>query len=135
MENNKISFAFKLILSFPFVGILWTWVIYFISDTNSLNFNIAYWIGGLGVSVGLLCLVSKSIYRVVFYLWCKIISVLDTAITWISLPVFYYLIFSPFALLIRLTGKASMNQPCKNKSTYWKYSEQPSSEKQYLRQF
>ena len=135
MGNPKTIFALKLILGFPIVGILWTCIFYFLSDSAHLNFNIAYWIGGIGIFIGVFCLTSKTIFQIVWWLWNKIILIIDTAITWITLPLFYFLVFSPFALLVRAIGKADMKNSNKNLASYWKDSDQPSSAKQYLRQF
>jgi hypothetical protein len=135
MKNNRQAFALKLILGFPLVGIVWTCIIYFLSGSGLLNFNIAYWVGGSGISVGVLCLISKGLFQIVWWLWNKIIFLVDTTITWLTLPLFYYLVFSPFALLMRAVGKADMKNPNKNLPSYWKDFEQPSSVKQYFRQF
>ena len=60
---------------------------------------------------------------------------IDTTITWLTLPLFYFLVFTPFALLLRAIGKADMKHPNKNLPSYWKNTDQPTSPKQYLRQF
>ena len=135
MANKRSAFALKLILGFPLVGIVWTCIIYFLSDSERLNFNIAYWIGGIGISSGVLCLLSKGIFQIVWWLWNKIIFLIDTTITWLTLPLFYFVIFTPFALLLRAVGKADMQNSNNNLPSYWKDVEQPSSAKQYLRQF
>ena len=135
MANKRTAFALKLILGFPLVGIVWTCIIYFLSDSEHLNFNIAYWIGGIGISIGVLCLLSKGIFQIVWCLWNKIIFLIDTTITWLTLPLFYFVIFSPFAVILRMFGKADMKDPKNNLQSYWKDVEQPSSAKQYLRQF
>ena len=135
MAKKRSAFALKLILGFPFVGIVWTCIIYFLCDNEHLNFNIAYWIGGIGISIGVLCLLSKGIFQIVWWLWNKIIFLIDTTITWLTLPLFYFLVFTPFALLLRAIGKADMKHPNKNLPSYWKNTDQPTSPKQYLRQF
>ena len=135
MPRNKIAFSLKLIIGFPLVGIFWTIIIYFINDSHSFHFNIAYWIGGTGIILGLLCLISTYIFNLVWKFWHKLIFILDIIITWITLPIFYYLIFSPFALLLRAFGMAQMKNPARRKSSFWKDAEQPNSAKQYLRQF
>ena len=135
MESSRSSFSLKLIIGFPIVGIVWASIIYFLSDSETLNFNIAYWIAGVGIFLGLLCLLSKSIFLLVWWMWCKIIFIIDTAITWFTLPIFYYLIFSPFATLLRFFGKANMRNSNMNQESYWKDIDQPSSSSQYLRQF
>lgn len=135
MKNNRTAFSLKLILGFPFVGIVWTGIIYTSSDAETLNFNIAYWIGSIGILLGLFCLLSKSIFQIIWKLWHKLILIIDTAITWLTLPLFFYLIFSPFAVLLRASGKAQMKSPRKDKESFWEDYAQTKSLKQYLRQF
>ena len=135
MKKNRQAFATKLFIGFPLLGIVWTCIIYLLSDSEHLNFNIAYWIGGIGISTGVLCLVSKVIFQIVWWLWNRIIFIIDTTITWLTLPFFYFLILSPFALFLRAIGKANIKYPNKNLKSFWKDSEQPSSMKQYFRQF
>ena len=135
MANKRSAFALKLILGFPLVGIVWTYIFYSLSDSGQLNFHIAYWIGGIGISIGVLCLGSKSIFQIVWWFWNKIIFLVDTTITWLTLPLFYFLVLTPFALLLRAIGKADMKHPNKKLKSYWKDTDQPSSAKQYFRQF
>ena len=133
--KERLQFSLKLILGFPIVGVIWTAIIYFLSDTSRLNFNIAYWIGGIGIVLGMLCLMNLSIFRLTSWLWHKLIFLIDTAITWLTMPIFYYLVFSPFALILRVLGKANMKKMSPNKETFWQEIKQPNSSKQYLRQF
>lgn len=135
MENPRTVFALKLILGFPLVGIVWTCIIYFLSDSEHLNFNIAYWIGGIGFTIGVLSLLSSGIFQIVWWLWNKIIFLIDTTITWFTLPLFYFVIFSPFAVILRMFGKADMKHPKNNLQSYWMDVEQPTSARQYFRQF
>jgi hypothetical protein len=135
MANKRSAFALKFILGFPLVGIVWTYIFYSLSDSGQLNFHIAYWIGGIGISIGVLCLGSKSIFQIVWWFWNKIIFLVDTTITWLTLPLFYFLVLTPFALLLRAIGKADMKHPNKKLKSYWKDTDQPSSAKQYFRQF
>ena len=134
-QNKRLQFSLKLVLGFPIVGVIWTIIIYFLSDTSRLNFNIAYWIGGIGIVLGTLCLVNQSIFHLTTWLWHKLVFLIDTAITWLTMPIFYYLIFSPFALILRVLGKVNMKKMSPKKETYWHPIKQPESNKQYLRQF
>ena len=134
-QEERLRFSLKLIFGFPVVGVIWTAIIYFLSDTSKLNFNIAYWIGGNGIFLGMLCLINESIFRLTSWLWHKLVFLIDTAITWLTMPIFYYLIFSPFALILRVLGKANMKKNSPNKETFWQEIKHPKSSKQYLRQF
>ena len=134
-QKQRLRFSLKLIIGLPIVGVIWTSIIYFLSDTSKLNFNIAYWIGGIGIFLGILCLINERIFRLTSWLWHKLVFLIDTAITWLTMPIFYYLIFSPFALILRVLGKANMKKNSPNKETFWQEIKHPKSSKQYLRQF
>ena len=134
-QKQRLRFSLKLIIGLPIVGVIWTSIIYFLSDTSKLNFNIAYWIGGIGIFLGILCLINESIFRLTSWLWHKLVFLIDTTITWLTLPIFYYLIFSPFALILRVLGKVNMKKMSPNNETYWQPVRQSDDNKQYLRQF
>ena len=134
-RKERLQFSLKLILGLPIVGVIWTATIYFLSDTSRINFNIACWIGGIGIVLGMLCLMNESIFQLTSWLWHKLVFLIDTVITWLTMPIFYYLVFSPFALILRVLGKVNMKKMSPNKETYWHSIKQPDSNKQYLRQF
>ena len=134
-KTESRIFATKLILGFPVIGLVWACLIYYFSNSNTFNLNIAYWIGSVGITAGSLCLISPMINALIWALWTRLIIIIDTIITWSTLPVFYYIFFCPFALLIRFFGKATMQNQNKNKVTLWKDVTENTSKKQYLRQF
>ena len=139
--TNKLTkaetkvFATKLILGFPIVGLVWSFLIYYFSNSNTFNLNIAYWIGGVGIATGLLCLISPMVNVLIWAVWNRLIIIIDSIIIWSTLPIFYYIIFCPFAITIRFCGKATMRNQNKNKFTFWKDVDENDSKKQYLRQF
>ena len=91
--KDRRTFAFKLIIGFPCVGMVWTALIFLFSSSGTLNFKIAYWIGGTGISIGTLCLISQFIGQIVWTTWNHIVSFIDTIIIWSTLPIFYYILF------------------------------------------
>ena len=136
MKNREhILFSVKLILGFPIAGLVWTFLIYFFSDAESPNFKIAYWIGGIGIGLGAMCIISQSVYILIFELWNLLIRFIDIFVTWVTLPIFYYFLFTPFAFILRIFGKADMRKASLQSKTFWKTINSPSSIKQYFRQF
>ena len=132
--NNKTEFAGKIIIGFPVIGIVWTYLIFWLTDAHSPDFWIAYGVGGIGLALGIFCLLSTTFYHLISKLWEKLVSFLDLVVTWITLPLFYYFIFSPFAVVIRIFGKATLNKKNK-KATFWVDVSPTTSLKQYFRQF
>ena len=135
MKDNRSTFAIKFMLGFPIVGIVWTCIIYFLSDSGNFNFNIAFWIGGIGVALGFSCIISQYAYTFIFKSWNVLIRFIDICITWATLPLFYFFLFTPFAFALRFFGKATMKKTSPQSTTFWKTVNPPSSIKQYLRQF
>jgi hypothetical protein len=136
LKNRKnIFFAIKLIVGFPIAGIVWTFLIYYFSSAEIPNLKIAYWIGGIGVTLGVLSILSRHTYTLIFKIWNLLIRCIDLCIIWMTLPFFYYFLFTPFAFALRFFGKATMKKTSPQKTTFWKTVRQPSSLKQYLRQF
>ena len=136
LKNRENSFfALKLVIGFPIAGLVWTFLIYYFSGKESLNFYIAYWIGGTGVALGAICILSHKAYSLIFKFWNLLIHVIDLCITWTTLPLFYYLLFTPFSCTLRFFGKAAMKNMRPQSTTFWKTVNPPSSLKQYLRQF
>ena len=134
-NRENFLFALKLIIGFPIAGLVWTFLIYFLSGAESLNFNIAYCIGGVGVALGALCMLSNFAYSLIFKLWNLLIYFIDLCITLTTLLLFYYFLFTPFAFALRIFGKATMKKNSPQNTTFWKSVNPPSSLKQYLRQF
>ena len=134
-KTESRVFAAKLILGFPIVGLVWSCLIYYFSNSNTFSLNIAYWVGGAGIAAGLLCIISPKMNALIRAVWNRLIIIIDTIITWSTLPIFYYIFFCPFAIMIRFCGKATMGNQNKNKITFWKDVAEKPSKKQYLRQF
>ena len=134
-KTESRVFATKLILGFPIVGLVWSCLIYYFSNSNTFNLNIAYWIGGVGIAAGFLCLISPMVNALIWAVWNRIIVIIDSIIIWSTLPIFYYIFFCPFAITIRFFGKAKMRKQNKKKITFWKDVAENPSKKQYLRQF
>ena len=132
---ENIFFAFKLILGFPIAGLVWTFLIYYFSVAEIPNFKIAYWIGGTGITLGVLCMLSRKAYGIIFKLWQQFTHFIDLVITWATLPLFYYFLLTPFSVVLRFFGKAAMKKKSSQNTTFWKTIKPPSSLKQYLRQF
>jgi hypothetical protein len=134
-NREHILFSVKLILGFPIAGLVWTFLIYFFSGAESPNFKIAYLIGGIGFGLGALCILSKYAHTLIYKLWNFLIRFIDISIIWTTLPFFYFFLFTPFAFILRIFGKAGMRKANPQSKTFWKTKNSPSSLKQYLRQF
>ena len=66
--------------------------------------------GFVGLSIGTLSLLLPAFGRVTYFAWHKLIYLIDQTIIWTTLPLFYYVIFCPYSLLIRLFGKSKLRE-------------------------
>ena len=80
---------------------------------------------GLGLLIAgpvicLVALVLPPVWLRLFRLWMKLGAALNFVMTRVILTVFYYLILTPFSLVMRLFGKAPLDLAWKDgKASYW----------------
>ncbi len=68
----------------------------------------------------LVALILPPVWLRVFRLWMKLGAALNFVMTRVILTIFYYLILTPFSLVMRLFGKAPLDLAWKDgKATYW----------------
>jgi len=73
-----------------------------------------------GPAICLVALVLPPVWLRVFRLWMKLGAALNFVMTRVILTIFYYLILTPFSLVMRLFGKAPLDLAWKDgKQTYW----------------
>ena len=134
-KEERQSFAVRLIIGFPIIGCVWTFIVKYFNSADQWNFYVLGIIGGLGVSLGCLSYLSKSFGNGTWKIWHILIFFIDKIIIWTLLPVFFYTLLSPYAYVLRLLGKSGLKKLAPNSKTYWKDVDQPDSTKRYLQQF
>ncbi len=81
--------------------------------------NLSFAFSGL-VVVQVLTLIFKPILlRPAFRVWLKVTHFIGKVNTQIILTLLYYLVFTPYALVMRLFGRDSMQRKLKSTGTYW----------------
>ena len=134
-KEERQSFALRLIIGFPIIGCVWTFIVKYFSSADRWNFYVLGIIGGLGVSLGCLSYLSKSFGNGTWQIWRIFILLFDKIMIWTLLPVFFYTFLSPYAYVLRLLGKSGLKKLDPNSKTYWEDVDQPDSTKRYLQQF
>jgi hypothetical protein len=131
------AFSLKLILSFPFVGLFWTLLIFLLGTEKTWDWRVLAWIGGVGVSAGIISLISSRIGRLIWIFWYSIIVAFDKVIVWTTLPVFFFLIFFPYSMIIRIFRKTPIRKTLADSAseTYWTDEKAVKADDQYFRQF
>jgi hypothetical protein len=134
-KEERQSFALRLIIGFPIIGCVWTFIIKYLDSSDQWNFYVLGIIGGLGILLGGLSFLSKSFGNATWKIWNILVFFIDKIIVWIFLPVFFYTLLSPYAYVLRLLGKSGLKKLDLKSKTYWENIDQPDSTKRYLQQF
>lgn len=129
------STAIRLLIGLPIVGLIWMMMIKIIGGSHSFNWYILLGFSIVGISLGSLSLLSTSFGKLTFRAWHRLVYIIDQTIIWVSLPIFYYLFFCPYSLLVVFFGKSKIKRGQQPRETYWKKVEQPKSMRRYIQQF
>lgn len=129
------STSLRLLFGLPIVGLIWTVIIRVFGESQEMNWYILGGFGFVGLSIGSLSLLLPAIGRITYFAWHSLINLIDQIIIWTTLPLFYYLIFCPYALLIRFFGKSKLQGRTLPLSSNWENVEQPKSNRRYIQQF
>ena len=129
------STSLRLLVGLPIIGLIWTAIIRVFGQSQEMNWYVFTGFAFVGLSVGTLSLLLPAFGRVTYFAWHSLINLIDQIIIWTTLPLFYYVIFCPYSLLIRLFGKSQLQRKRNPTSSYWKDIEQPKSNRRYIQQF
>ena len=129
------STSLRLLVGLPIIGLIWTAIIRVFGQSQEMNWYVFAGFAFVGLSVGTLSLLLPAFGRVTYFAWHSLINLIDQIIIWTTLPLFYYIIFCPYSLLIRLFGKSKLKDRARSESSYWKNVEQPKSNRRYIQQF
>ena len=129
------STSLRLLIGLPIVGLIWTAIIRVFGESQEMNWYVFASFAFVGLLVGTLSLLLPAFGRVTYFTWHKLIYLIDQTIIWATLPLFYYIIFCPYSLLIRLCGKSNLKKRIQFESSFWKNVEQPKSKRRYVQQF
>ena len=129
------SNAIRLLIGLPIVGLIWMMMIKITGGSHSFNWYILLGFSIVGISLGSLSLLSTSFGKLTFRAWHRLVYIIDQTIIWLSLPIFYYLFFCPYSLLVGFFGKSKIKRGQQQRVTYWKKVEQPKSIRRYIQQF
>jgi hypothetical protein len=93
-------------------------------------------LAGLAITVGPVGLVWPRLIRPIYVGWMILAFPIGWTVSKTVLALLYYLIFTPIALIFRLTGRDALAlRPARSTETYWTEKPRASSARSYLRQF
>ena len=81
--------------------------------------NLSFTFAGLAVLLVFLLSFTPFLLRPIFRLWLKIGHFIGRVNTQILLTLLYYLVFTPYGVVMRLFGRDTMQRKLKSAGTYW----------------
>ena len=115
------------------IGLTIAALIYFVFDRPVAAAVVA----GIAVVIALLALASPlGLYKGLTRALDRFAYFVGSALTWILMPVLFYLVFLPMGLLLRARGKLAISKSADPRMpTYWKSTEREKTPESYRKQF
>lgn len=76
-------------------------------------------LAGLAAASALLSRVRPSAFGPLYRLWMPVVAVLARASTWLVCAILYYLVVTPYGLLLRAAGLSPLALALREKDSYW----------------
>lgn len=134
-QNDVRTLALKILIGLPLAGFIWTIIFRFLGSSELWNWNILIVFASFGAILGGGSLANYSFGISVYRFWNQLIGLIDLLIVWLCLPLFYYIILTPYSLVIRVIGKSKFILTKQNTNSYWKDVAKPKNDRRYLQQF
>jgi len=131
---EKRKFAVSLVIGFPIVAV----VLFLIKGlvTRTWNPVPSYWIGGVGLALGLLLLAVPPLARPFYLAWYFLGCCIGIVVSNVLLGGFYFIMVTGLGLVLRALGKQPVKKGFdKQAATYWLDTERVTDPKRYYRQF
>ena len=95
----------------------------------------ALWLGGIGLVVGLACMLVPRAARPFYLVWMALGCCLGFVVSNVVLGAIYFFIVTPIGLALRLAGRDPLRRAFESKrQTYWDDAEKPGDAERYFRQ-
>lgn len=130
-EQKK--FAASLIIGFPAIAAVFTLVVFL--KTHTLG-HFPLWLGGIGLTIGIILWLLPQVAKPFYLVWYFIACCMGLVIGNVLFALFFYLVFTPLGLLLRLRQKKAVTKGFdKSRDSYWRNVEKTVDLKRYYRQF
>ena len=127
------KFAVSLIIGFPALAAVFLAIAFL--KTHALN-HFSLWLGAIGLAVGMVLWLLPQIARPFYMVWYFIACCMGIVIGNVLFALFFYLIFTPLGLLLRLRRDPPVSKGFdKSRKSYWREAEKSVDLKRYYRQF
>ena len=130
---ERRKFALSLVFGFPAIALvffLFSWL------TGHSWKPFFAWLAVIGLFVGALLWLLPQIARPFYLVWYLLASGIGFVVSNSLLIAFYYLIITPLGLVLRATGRLSLQKSFdQNARSYWREVKKTVDPKRYYRQF
>lgn len=134
-NQDRKTIAKKLLFFSPILGLAWTSILFFTGVHENWSWVLWSSISITGCFLGLLGFLSITLGNLICAVWFILLVFIDKLIIWTVLPIFFYLILSPYSILLRIFRKNNFQEIRQSKLSYWHDAESPKEVERYLRQF
>ena len=129
----KRRFAKSLIIGFPVLAVVFLLLGWWRTGMLSTKFLP---VAGLGVTVGVVLWFVPQIARPFYLAWYFSACCIGIVLSNVLFALFFYLVFTPTGLLLRIFRRNTMNRPLdRHTPTYWDAVENVVDPERYFRQF
>ena len=95
----------------------------------------APWEAGLAALLSLLAGFAPKTFEPIYKPWMKITGLIGRFNTWLLAGLVYFLIITPYGLIIRLLGLDLLDEKLRDRESYWRLKGPPPSPESYRNQF
>ena len=128
------AFGKVLLIGCPMTAVVWFCLARWL--TGEWIAAVPIWITSIGWSIGLLAFVSRPLALPFYQIWFFLVAIIDTLITNTLFTILFYLVISPFALLMKLFGRDQMSRTIDGDlDSYFEDVSQPKGPESYYNQF
>lgn len=94
-------------------------------------------VAGIAILIGLLALASPlGLYKGLTRALDRFAHFVGSGVTWVLMPILFYVVFLPIGLLLRMRGKLAISKSADPRmTTYWKTTERERTPESYRKQF
>lgn len=134
--TERRKFAQSLVIGFPILALVFLVIGRVVKGNWDANLHFSVWLGVCGATAGLIFWALPRISRPFYVIWYFIACCIGIVVANVLMAGFYYLVFTPIALLRRLAGKPALSRRFeRGTATYWKDTKPVTDAKRYYRQF
>ena len=130
---ERRSFAKSLIIGFPALAAIFTLTVWLKTHTLS---SWTPWLAAIGTGAGVIFWLLPQIAKPFYLVWYFAACCIGIVVSNLLIAAFFYLVITPFGLLMRAFGRDSMKRKWdRSAATYWCEAEKIVDSKRYFGQF